>query len=138
MIREKELLHEIEELENKQATYQLCEKLSTLYIIYDHLYGKSKEEPKMLQEYSYAPGPEQIQTPEVKETKIILPSYQSYIDAKTDFQRGDISKEKVLRKLDTLSQELKEFVKMLYRNTDMPEEREKINALINDINVGNI
>ena len=58
-------------------------------------------------------------SPEVKETKIILPSYQSYIGAKTDFQRGDISKEKVLRKLDTLS-----------------EEREKINALINDINVG--
>ena len=92
----------------------------------------------MLQQYSYASGSEENYAPEVKKIKIILPSYESYISAKTEFQRGDVSKEKVLRKLDTLSREVKEFIKMLYRNTDMPEEREKINALMNDINVGNI
>lgn len=138
MISEKELLREIEEYESRHPTYQTCEKLSTLYVIYDHLYGKSKNETNMLQQYSYAPGTEEKYTPEVKERKIILPSYDSYIDAKTEFQHGDISKEKVLRKLDTLSREIKEFVKMLYRNTDMPEEREKLNKLISEINVGNI
>ena len=88
-----------------------------------------------MQQYSYASEPKNSNP---QETKIILPSYDLFVKSKADFQRGDASKEKVLRHLDTLSREIKELIKMLYRNTDTPEEREKINKLINEINVGNI
>lgn len=52
--------------------------------------------------------------------------------------RGDLPKESVLRKLDTLSREIKDFIKMLYRNTDIPEEQEQISRLINEISIRNL
>ena len=42
MFSEAELLKAINELEKTSTTYQDAEKLATFYIIYDHLYKKSK------------------------------------------------------------------------------------------------
>lgn len=74
----------------------------------------------------------------VTQDKPILPAFEKYVEVKRKYQTNDTTKDKVLETLSAVLREIKEFLKMLYRNTDMPEEREKINALINDINVGNI
>ena len=134
MIGEKELLKEIEDYESRQPTYQVCEKLANLYIIYDHLYG-NKNEPQHNIPPNYSFYSEE---PNQEEKESVLPAYDMYVESKIAFQYGDIPKEKVLYFLNALSQEIKDFFAMLYRNTDMPEEREIINSLINNINVGNI
>ena len=139
MISEKELLREIEEYESKQPTYQVCEKLATLYIIHDHLYHAEKTRSDIFKtNHSFDSGPKQTEVEEKPERKIILPAYESYIDAKTAYQYGEISIERVLKTFKTLSEEIKDFIKMLYRNTDTPEERQILNTLIGEINVGNI
>ena len=135
MISKKELLREIEELENKQPTYQTCEKLSTLYIIYDHLYGeKSNSRDFEVMKYSYSSSPEPKTANENKKT--LLPSYYSYVEAKEQYQYGDASKEKIIRSFDVLARELKTFFKTLYSNTDTPEEREILNRLIDSLKFG--
>lgn len=134
MISERELLAEIDKYERNLTNYQCCEKLANLYIIYDHLYGN--QESTQLQ-----PNTKTIETESIMDSSTngdILPAYFSYIEVKKAYQYGDIPKEKVLRALDSLSREIKDFVKILYRNTDMPEEREKLNLLISEINVGNL
>lgn len=139
MISEKELLIEIEEYESKQPTYAVCEKLSTLYIIYDHLYGvKEPLENPLDSNYSFNPGPQQTEVEKQPNEKIVLPTYNLYVKTKTAYQYGDVPIEKVLKTFEALSQEIKDFIKTLYRNTDTPEERKILNTLISEINVGNI
>ena len=48
------------------------------------------------------------------------------------------TKEQVLRCMDKLTKEIKELIQIMYANTDMPEERNKISEFIEDLNVGNI
>lgn len=50
----------------------------------------------------------------------------------------DTTKEKMLDSFKTLSDELKDLFRLIYRNTDTSEEREILNTLISEINVGNI
>ena len=139
MISERELRREIEEYENKQPTYQVCEKLATLYIIYDHLYSvKEPQTDSFDSKYSFNSGPQHTEVEEKTDKKTILPAYNLYVDAKTAYQYGDAPFEKVLKTFETLSQEIKDFIKMLYRNTDTPEERNILSTLIDEINVGNI
>lgn len=69
---------------------------------------------------------------------VILPSYSVYVNTKRQYQQGEISKEKVLKNLETLSDEIKDFIKKLYRNSDMPEERNILSKTITEINVGNL
>lgn len=71
-------------------------------------------------------------------TNIVLPSYSVYVGTKRQYQQGEISKEKVLKNLEILSDEIKDFLKRLYRNTDMPEERNILSKTITEINVGNL
>lgn len=132
MITEKELLIEINKYEQNLNNYQSCEKLANLYIIYDHLYGKQIKTVDPL------PRPEIKVSQNSEADNKVLPTYFYYVQAKKSFQEGNVPKEKVIRTLDALSIEIKDFVKMLYRNTDIPEEREKISKLINDINIGNL
>lgn len=133
MISKSELLEDIEKLEKLLPTPQTCSKLADLYILYDHLY---KIDNILNSEYSFSAEPKQIKVD--SETDIILPTYSVYIESKRNYQQGDIPKEKVLKNLEILSDELKDFVKRIYRNSDMPEERAILNRTINDINVGNI
>jgi hypothetical protein len=69
----------------------------------------------------------QIKSVEEKPRKELLPSYYTYIDTKQKYQHKDVTKEKTLDVLNSLSQEIKNFLLVLYRNTDTPEEREILN-----------
>ena len=126
MISERELMREISDYEDRTPTYQTCEKLANLYTIYDHLY--EKKEPSIMTASEKGTLSNQTKNQ-------ILPAYFSYIEAKKSFQQGVGSKENVLKQVNVLSNEIKDFVKMLYRNTDMPEERAKITCLINELYV---
>ena len=118
------------EHENKDTTYENCEILAWLYIVRQHLREQKEETNLQTKESS-------IQKHSVEKSNI-LPAYFLYIDSKKSFQQGIVSKESVLKHFDILSNQIKDFIKMLYKGSDMPEEREKINRLISEMNVGNI
>lgn len=128
MITERELSSCILELEESANNYQGCQKLATLYTVYDHLYAKKKE--KQDTGYSYA-APNVNRDAESE----ILPAYFSYVQAKRLYQTGDAPKEKVLKTLDSLAYEISELIRELYRSTDMPEERQKLSDLIERIKI---
>lgn len=44
MLSKREIEQAIGELETAASTYQNCEKLASLYTVYDHMYGKTKTE----------------------------------------------------------------------------------------------
>ena len=69
----------------------------------------------------------------VKETKEILPAYFIYIDFKRKYQLKEITKEKMLDSLKMLSDEIFDLIKLIYRNTDTPEERNLLNQLIQKV-----
>lgn len=117
----------IVELEAGTASYANCEKLAMLYIVKDHLCKENKTAEQRTENAENKPR---------SQTAILLPSYLLYIETKKQYQQGNISKEKVLKTLDYLLNEIKELIKKLYSNTDVPEERERITRLINEINVG--
>lgn len=73
-----------------------------------------------------------------KETNDVLPAYFFYLETKRKYQMKDTTKEKMLDSFKTLSDELKDLFRLIYRNTDTSEEREILNTLISEINVGNI
>lgn len=43
MLSRQSILQAIEECENSADSFQNCQKLATLFTIYDHLYGEQKE-----------------------------------------------------------------------------------------------
>ena len=45
MISRRELIEAMEQCEREPVTYQSCEKLATLFVIYDHLYGETERKP---------------------------------------------------------------------------------------------
>lgn len=140
MITLEELTADIAELENEPTSYRNCERLAVLYAIQKHL-QKETEQPQLVT-YSCVTEPQTVNLstravePDIK--TVILPSYSVYVECKRNYQQGDIPKEKVLKNLETLSAEIKDFIKRIYRNTDMPEERAILNRTINDISVGNL
>lgn len=140
MITLEELTADISELESKPTTYQNCERLAVLYAIQDRL--QKNEQPKNISYMCVAEPQESVETStksvNTETASVILPSYSAYVDTKRQYQQGEISKEKVLKNLEILSDEIKDFLKRLYRNSDMPEERNILSKTITEINVGNL
>lgn len=44
MLSKREIEQAIQDLETSASTYQNCERLASLYTVYDHMYGKAKLE----------------------------------------------------------------------------------------------
>ena len=72
-----------------------------------------------------------------KETRDILPAYFDYVEAKRKYQLKEATKEKVIDSLKTLSEELKDLIRVIYRNTDTPEERNLLSQALQQININN-
>ncbi len=68
-----------------------------------------------------------------KELNDILPQYKKYIDIKRRYQLGELSEVTVENSIKLLAQELKEFLLILYRNTDMPMERASIKKMLDEV-----
>ena len=96
----------IEELEDSDTTYTNVEDLASLYIVREKLNVSTDNV--------------------VKELNDILPAYNVYKTVKRNYQLNGIDKLKVLRQLESVCRELKDFICRLYSNSDSPEEREII------------
>lgn len=69
----------------------------------------------------------------LKELNDILPQYKKYVDIKRRYQLGELSEATVENSIKLLVQEIKDFMMILYRNTDMPVERKHIISLVSDL-----
>ncbi len=101
----------IKELENQKLTFDLCQKLSSLYIIKDH----------------YKVGAV------IEEYNDILPSYQKFCEIKRQYQMSETSEESVYKQLELLCSEISEFLQILYHNTDTQHERDIIEKMLKNI-----
>ena len=119
-------LRNLEEMKSKEPNAQNMRDVALL-----ELWLVSKEKESIL-----LPA---IKNPQIaKETRDILPAYFAYVEAKRKYQLKEATEEKVLNSLTILSDEIKDLIKLIYRNTDSAEERKILNKLIDEINVGNI
>lgn len=96
----------IEELEDSDTTYANVADLASLYTVREKLNMSTDNV--------------------VKELNDILPAYNVYKTVKRNYQLNGIDKSKVLRQLESVCIELKDFICRLYSNSDSPEEREII------------
>lgn len=143
MITIAELNSDISELEKKPASYQNCERLAVLYTLQERLLQKSAGQLQTAAPSRISAESSQNikgHTKSITETSgnNILPAYKNYIEIKRQYQQGVIAKENVLKNLEVLSDEIKDFIRRLYRNSDMPEERNILSKTIAEINVGNL
>lgn len=105
----------IEELENGATTFDTCLKLSSLYIVREHLENATQT---MVSRTS------SIEQTEVeRELADILPHYQKYCEVKRSWQTGNGSQSNVIDQMKFVCIEIQEFINTLYSGTDMPEER---------------
>ncbi len=69
-----------------------------------------------------------------RELDDILPSYNYYIDTKRRFQLKELDKNLVIEALKDVCIEIKEFIQILYSNTDIQTERDTIKEMLSDLN----
>lgn len=103
----------IGELEDSDTTYANVADLAALYIVKEKLNSSNDNV--------------------VKELNDILPAYTVYKTVKRNYQINDIDKSKVIRQLEFVCSELKDFICRLYGNSDLPEEREIILNTIKEL-----
>lgn len=106
-----EIENTIEELENADTTFDTCIKLSALYNVREHLKSNSQTMVNGL--------PNNV----TKELADILPHYEKYINAKTNYQLNKVGEEVVVEYMSALCVEIDEFIRTLYSSTDMSQER---------------
>jgi hypothetical protein len=131
MLTEQDLLNEIALCESQNHTYSNLEKLATLYVLYDHLYGSNESTNKDTTpsiQHSYS-----ISRKNAESGVEVLPTFFDYVEAKNAYKIGDVPKDKVLRTFNALVFEIKEMFNLIYSNTDTEEEREILYALIEDL-----
>lgn len=97
----------INELENADTTFDNVRELALLYVVRDNLKTST-------------------QTVVTNEIDDILPAYQKYIDAKRKFQLQQTDETGMLKYIQLVCQETKEFILALYKGTDMRKERHYI------------
>lgn len=106
-----EINNTIEELENGETTFSNCEKLSSLYIVREHLSGDA-----VVNEYSD-----------------ILPSYNDYCKYKRLYQLGEVTSRCVEIAMQKVCQEISEFITTLYISIDTSEERKIISDMLQSV-----
>lgn len=106
----------IKELEAEGTNFMNCEKLSHLYICRDNLL-KSLEPVDEVQ----------------RELDDILPYYTRYREIKKRYQLNQALDIEVIQGIKDVCKELKEFIEVIYSNTDMNKERVCIKEMIREL-----
>lgn len=104
----------IQELENSDLSLSNIRNLSSLYIVRKHLIESTVDSV-------------------TTELDDILPSYIEYVNTKRKYQLHEITEQSVYIKLEQVCKEIKEFLHMLYSNTDTAKEREMLRKLITQV-----
>lgn len=120
----KTIQNTIEELENSETNFFNCQNLAHLYIVREYYRPKQSS---LLSE-------DELLT---KELSDIFPQYRKYIELKKKYQSKEIPKEAVIGSMEALCEELceeiKDFLLLLYCNSDMPEERKSIKDVLDTV-----
>jgi hypothetical protein len=120
MLNIEEIKNTIDELENSPTTFANCQKLSSLYIVLDHI------------ENSLQQGTD-AEKDTVKEYRDILPQYKMYREVKRKYQLDELPEKSVEMAIDDVCREIKEFIDTLYSNSDMPTERQSVVNMISGL-----
>ena len=104
----------IQDLENSDLSLSNIRNLSSLYIVRKHLTENTVDSV-------------------TTELNDILPSYIEYVNTKRKYQLHEITECSVYIQLEQVCKEIKEFLHILYSNTDTPKEREIIKNLIDQL-----
>ena len=112
-----EINNTIEALENSSTTFGNCEKLASLYICRDHMMATHPDSNPAVE----------------KEYNDILPQYQQYCTVKRRYQLHEITEEPVIASMMNVCTEIKEFIQILYSNTNMENERIQIHNMLTEL-----
>ena len=107
----------IAKLEEDDTTFENCEKLASLYIVKDYYLKSKKEHGNEVED----------------EIKDILPQYKKYVELKKKYQLGEISEKPIENSIKSVCREIEELIRVLYRCTDMPIERDYIKKMLNNL-----
>lgn len=107
----------IKTLENSDNSLHNARNLASLYIIQDRM--KSRAQAKM----------DNVES----ELQDVLPQYKEYKDIKKKFQMRLLPQTAVQRSMKVLCTEIKEFLLILYNNSDMQEERDCIQDMLKEV-----
>lgn len=95
----------ITELEEAELSLSNIRNLSALYNVKNHILGTQNYDDT------------------TRELSDILPSYLIYINKKKLYQMHEINEDAMLRALESLCNEINEFLRALYSGTDTEQER---------------
>lgn len=102
------------ELENDDPTVDTVKELACLYIVREHL---------------ISPNSSHV----AKELNEILPFYSKYCETKRKYQLHELTEDAVLKDMDRVCKELKEFITTLYSCTDFYRERKILLKTLEDL-----
>ena len=111
MLNITEINNTITELENGDTTFANCQRLASLYVVRDKFPVNTVEH----------------------ELSDILPQYKNYCAVKRKYQLNELTVDAVINSIGGVCKEIQEFIETLYGSTDTPEERERIQQMIQNL-----
>ena len=115
MLDLQEINNTIESLENGITTFDVCNKLASLYIVREYMQKSAHNN--------------NVET----ELKDILPRYREYCDIRRRYQLGEVGEIAVQNAMQYVCKEIKEFMQSLYTSTYNDSERAMLRNLIADL-----
>lgn len=115
----------IEELEQDATSFENCEKLASLYICRLMNKNASMSLLDTLESVSHNNVDSELQD--------ILPAYQKYIDTKRRYQQYEVVDKMLIYAMQSLCDEIVEFIADLYHNTETEAERALIIEMITNM-----
>ena len=112
-----EVNKEINELLNSPLTLSNARNLSALIVVQSYLQNAIQSEPDSLKQ----------------ELNDILPRYKEYCEVKQRYQRNQASDDELIIALRRVCKEVKEFLLILYQNTDLQIERTMIKNMVSEV-----
>lgn len=112
-----EVNKEINELLNSPLTLSNARNLSALIVVQSYLQNAIQSAPDSLEQ----------------ELNDILPRYKEYCEIKQRYQRNQASDDELIIAMRRVCKEVKEFLLILYQNTDMQIERTMLKAMLKDV-----
>ena len=113
MLNITEIDNTITELENGDTTFANCQRLASLYIVRDKFSNSTNAVEHELSD--------------------ILPQYKNYCAVKRKYQLNELTVDAVINSIDGVCKEIQEFIETLYGSTDTPNERERIQQMIQNL-----
>lgn len=107
----------INELQESSLTLSNARNLSALVNVREYLQNAIQSKPDSLE----------------AELNDVLPQYKNYCEVKRQYQLKQASEDDIVIALRKVCKEVKEFLLILYQNTDMKIERTMIKNMMSDV-----